>query len=123
MCVSVTSRHVTNIDCCCHVVCSCGMASLHANEETAMSERGISLTRKYSDISPSDLDRAVTTIKQEHPHDGKRLVAQHLHSIGIIVPRSQLRASIHHIDPFNTEVLSPIGVFTVLMAQIHFAGY
>ena len=51
-----------------------------------LEREGISLTRKYSDISSSDLDRAVATIKQEHPNDGERLMAGQLHSIGIVVP-------------------------------------
>ena len=41
---------------------------------------------QLENISSSDLDHAVATIKQEHPNDGERLMAGHLLSIGIIVP-------------------------------------
>ena len=49
-------------------------------------------------------------LKQEHPNDGERLMASHLLSIGIIVPRATLRASIHQVDPFNTAVRRSITV-------------
>ena len=69
-----------------------------------LEREGITSTGKYSDISSSDLDRAVSTIKLEHPNDGERLMAGHLHRIGILVPRSQLRSSIHRVDPLNTAI-------------------
>ena len=34
--------------------------------------------------------------------DGERLLAGHLCQLGITVPRSRLRASIHRVDPENT---------------------
>ena len=75
-----------------------------------LEREGISSTRKYSEISSSDLDRAVAAIKQEHPNDGERMITGHLHSIGIVVPRSKLRASIHRIDPFSTAVRRSITI-------------
>lgn len=75
-----------------------------------LEREGITCTGKYSDISSNDLDRAVTTIKREHPNDGERLMSGHLRSIGIIVPRSRLRASIHRVDPLNTAVRRSITI-------------
>ena len=69
-----------------------------------LGREGIPSTRKYSDISSSELDRAVAAIKQEHPNDGERMMAGHLYRVGISVPRSQLRGSIHRIDPSNSAV-------------------
>ena len=75
-----------------------------------LEREGINSTGKYCSISSSDLDHAVTTIKQEHPNDGEHLMAGHLFSIGIIVPRATLRASIHRVDPFNTAVRRSVTV-------------
>lgn len=36
-----------------------------------------------------------------HPYDGERLVARHFVSQRTIVPRVQLRTSIHKVDPVN----------------------
>ena len=62
----------------------------------------MSTSLTFTTISNRELDRVVYQIKTAHPHDGERLLAGHLVSQGIIVPRSQLRSSIHRVDPVNT---------------------
>ena len=57
----------------------------------------------YSDISDQNLDSAISEIKAMYPNDGEVLMSGHLHSRGIIVPRARLRASIHRVDPVNTQ--------------------
>ena len=69
-----------------------------------LEEEGVDLTSTYSDISNSELDRMVESIKQTHPNDGERLVIGHLHRLGIVLPRSRVRASIHRVDPINTAI-------------------
>ena len=61
-------------------------------------ESGLPL-QGYSDLSNSELDRIVLQIKADHPNIGEVMMAAHLKSIGIHIPRSRLRASIHRIDP------------------------
>ena len=55
--------------------------------------------QKYSTISDADLDLKVQSVKVTHPNDGEIMLAGHLRSQGIHVPRAKLRASIHHVDP------------------------
>ena len=57
---------------------------------------------RYSDLSDTHLDSAIRSIKESHPNDGEVMVAGHLPSRGIRVPRVQLRASIHRVDPEGT---------------------
>ena len=56
----------------------------------------------YTNLSDRDLDATVEAIKKHHPNDGEVLMAGHLASRGIFVPRARLRASIHRVDPVNT---------------------
>jgi len=65
---------------------------------------GIDLTCTYSDISNTELDRLVQSIKVEHPNDGERLMIGHLHRLGYSFPRSRVRSSIHRVDPINTAI-------------------
>ena len=57
------------------------------------------LTCTYSDISNTELDRIVESIKLAHPNNGERLMIGHLHRLGYKVPRSRVRASIHRVRP------------------------
>jgi len=57
------------------------------------------LNLRYSIISNSDLDSMVFQIKSQSPCAGEVMVAAHLNSRGVRVPRSRLRASIHRLDP------------------------
>jgi len=69
-----------------------------------LEEEGINRLSTYTNITDSDLDRAVESIKQSHPNDGERLMIGHLHRLSITVPRSRLRSSIHRVDPINTAI-------------------
>ena len=62
-------------------------------EESNLSLQG------YSNISNSQLDSLVNEIKHNHPNDGEVLLAAHLRSRDVHVPRARLRASIHRTDP------------------------
>ena len=50
------------------------------------------------------------SIKCSHPNDGERLLAGHLYRLGIIVPRTRLRASIHQVNPENTAARRSITI-------------
>lgn len=65
---------------------------------------GVDLTCTYSVISNNELDSMVDSMKQTHPNDGERLLPGHLHRLGIALPRSRIRASIHRVDPINTAI-------------------
>ena len=58
----------------------------------------------YSDISDHDLDTLIAAIKHDNPNDGDRLMAGHLCSRSVFVPRSCLRGSIHCVDTINTAL-------------------
>ena len=75
-----------------------------------LDEEGLSSSCAFSDISDQELDSYLVTIKHSHPNDGERLVAGHLCRLGITVPRSRLRASIHRVDPENTAARRSITV-------------
>ena len=72
-----------------------------------LGREGIISTVNYCDLSFS----AVATVKQKHLNNGERLMAGHLDSRGIIVPRSRMRASIHRVEPFNTPVRRSVTVY------------
>jgi len=76
-----------------------------------LDEEGLSSNCTYSNISDrQDLDSYLVSIKRSHPNDGERLLAGHLCCLGIIVPRSRLRGSIHHVDPENTAARRSVTV-------------
>ena len=75
-----------------------------------LDEEGLSSSCTYNDIPDQDLDGYITSIKRNHPNDGERLLAGHLCRLGIIVPRSRLRASIHRVDPENTAARRSVTV-------------
>ena len=54
---------------------------------------------KYVDITDSQLDDKIMSIKQSHPNDGEVMMRGHLLHEGVRVPRSRIRASIHRVDP------------------------
>lgn len=49
----------------------------------------------YTDINDSDLDQIILRYKQNHPHDGERMLIGHLRSLNIHVPRWRIRQCIH----------------------------
>lgn len=61
-------------------------------------------TNDRSAISPHDLDTLLVKIKSSHPHLGEVMVRGHLQSLGLRVPRSQVRESIHRVDPEGVEL-------------------
>ena len=67
-------------------------------------EEGLSRDLTYTNITDAELDLQIEAIKKLHPNDGERLIIGHLRSIGISVPRSRIRASIHRVDPVNTAI-------------------
>ena len=75
-----------------------------------LDEEGLSSSCTYSIVSDHDLDDCMISIKRSHPNDGERLLAGHLCRLGIIVPRSRLRASIHRVDPENTAARRSITI-------------
>ena len=56
----------------------------------------------YTSITSQELNEVVKHIKLDHPNDGEALLKGHLFRLGIKVPRSQLRASIHEVDHERT---------------------
>ncbi len=50
------------------------------------------------------------SIKQTHPNDGERMITGHLCTLGIIVPRVRIRASIHRVDHVNTAIRRSVTV-------------
>ena len=56
------------------------------------------LCSEYHAVSPTELDQVLQDIKRDHPNDGEVLLQGHLLGLGIRVPHSQLRASIHRVD-------------------------
>ena len=82
-----------------------------------LQSEGISQHLTYSNITDASLDRHIELIKLRHPHDGERLLIGHLRARGIVVPRSRLRASIHRVDPVNTELRRRV----TLRRRVYFA--
>ncbi len=58
----------------------------------------------HSTISSLDLDSLLQQIKRDHPNDGEVMMRGHLISLGIRVPRSQVRESIHRVDHQGIEL-------------------
>ena len=72
-----------------------------------LEESGLAL-QGYSTIPDSQLDSLVREIKHNHPNDGEVLMAAHLRSREIHVPRVRLRASIHRTDPMVASRRRPV---------------
>ena len=56
---------------------------------------------KCSTISPEELKREITVIKEKHRLTGEKMVIGFLKSKGLRLQRSRVRGSIHALDPFN----------------------
>ncbi len=72
-----------------------------------LEEEGISSEARFSNIS--DVDE-IRDVKMNHPNDGERMVIGHLRQKNICVPRSRARASIHRVDPINTQLRRSVTV-------------
>ncbi len=68
-----------------------------------MESYGLTL-QGYSTYADDELDRIVHQIKTAHPNDGEVMVAAHMKSRGIHVPRARLRAAIHRLDPGYADI-------------------
>jgi len=88
-----------------------------------LDEEGLSSNCTYSNISDQDLDSYLVSIKRSHPNDGECLLAGHLCCLGIIVPRSQLRGSIHLVDPKNTAARRSVSSATHTHTHTHTLKY
>lgn len=66
-----------------------------------LEEDGFNRLTTFTSISDAELDFTVREIKRNHPSDGERMIIGHLCRLGINVPRSRVRSSIHRIDPVN----------------------
>ena len=64
-----------------------------------MTEYGLCVRDFYSTISNSDLDLAVSALKQQYPNSGYRMMAGLLLQLGIRVKQTQLRECMHRVDP------------------------
>ena len=65
---------------------------------------------RFSDLSDSELDSLISSVKETHPNDGEVMVAGHLLSCGVRVPRVRLRASIHRVDTEGTAERRSIAI-------------
>lgn len=75
-----------------------------------LEEEGISRDFIYTAISDSELDRELAAIKSDHPNDGECLLTGHLARQGILVPRAQIRAYIHRVDPISTAIRKSVTI-------------
>ena len=85
-----------------------------------LEEEGIANELRYSNITDNDLDRIIMEIKRDHPNDGERMIIGHLTQQNLIIPRARIRASIHRVDPINTQLRSVTGEHTMLRAQTQY---
>lgn len=60
----------------------------------------------FTEISDHDLDELVIRYKQNHPHDGERMLIGYLRSQNVHLPRSQIRECIHRVDPSGVRARS-----------------
>ena len=67
-----------------------------------MESSGLTL-QGYSTCADDELDRIVNQIKTTYPNDGEVMVAAHLKSRGIYIPRARLCAAIYRLDPSTRE--------------------
>lgn len=64
----------------------------------AIQEFGISY-KKFSDLSDSQLETLVSSIKDKHPNSGEVMLQGYIRSRGHHVQRRRVRAAIHDVDP------------------------
>ena len=55
------------------------------------------------DITDQELDAVVQDYKASHPNDGESMVCGHLRGLGLHISRSEVRASVHRVDPSGVE--------------------
>ena len=69
-----------------------------------LNEWNLPIDIKYSTITDENLDSLVADIKRSYPTYGEVLLRSHLHTLGVNIQRSRLRACIHRIDPYTIEL-------------------
>lgn len=62
-----------------------------------MRELGRSVYR-FTNVTETELERSVLAVKERHPDSGEVMVAGHLRSQGILVPRQRLRRILQAVD-------------------------
>ena len=75
-----------------------------------LEEDGFNRLTTFTSISDAELDFTVREIKRNHPSDGERMIIGHLCRLGINVPRSRVRSSIHRIDPVNVTLRRNVAI-------------
>ena len=68
----------------------------------------------------------IKRVKRSNPYDGEWLLIGHLAQEGINVPTARVRASIHRVDPINTELRTSITVirmYTMLQVQMQYGTW
>ena len=61
------------------------------------------ISRTYSDISDSELDKLVSEINTLHPNCGEKSVSGRLRSSGYHIQRERVRSSLRRVDPSGVE--------------------
>ena len=64
-----------------------------------MSDNGIRVRQLYTQVTDSTLDQLVSSLSQQHPHAGYRMMRAYLCSHGIRVQEARVRASLRRVDP------------------------
>ena len=65
-----------------------------------LEEAGVA-TDDRTNLSDTELDAVISSIKQDHQNDGEVLIRGHLIRMQIGVPRQAIRNSIHRVDHAN----------------------
>lgn len=64
-----------------------------------LSEHGIRVRNLYSNVSDTELDRAITSIQHQHPNCGYRMMSGFLAQLGHRVQQSRIREAMARTDP------------------------
>ena len=59
--------------------------------------------QRFSEISQTDIERAVVAVKEQHPNAGEVMIQGHLTSKGVHVQRDKVRKVIRTVDPEGVE--------------------
>ena len=72
----------------------------------------------FTDLHYQQLDQLIASYKETHPHDGERMVIGFLRSQNIHVPRTQVRESIHRVDPQGVAARSEFNVERTMLEDL-----
>lgn len=62
-------------------------------------EFGFSLSKRYTDITPEDLDESVSEILRDFPNSGYKKMKGFLTGRGIVIQEERIRDSMRRVDP------------------------